>query len=205
MANVAYIRVSTIQQNTDRQYHAMKDIAIDKWFEDKKSGKNEDRDQLKEMLNYVRAGDHVYVSSLDRLGRNLIGILKMVEGLRGRGVVLHCLKEGYVLGAEKNALQEAFFQMMGVLAQLERNIMLERQAEAYATARAMGKQIGRGKSKRRQESEEFVIEALKNGHQPAKIARAHKISRTSVYRIRDQAIKDGKLPANFRVKAVNVN
>ncbi|EFE7841604.1 recombinase family protein [Escherichia coli] len=205
MANVAYIRVSTIQQNTDRQYHAMKDIAIDKWFEDKKSGKNEDRDQLKEMLNYVRAGDHVYVASLDRLGRNLIGILKMVEDLRERGVILHCIKEGYALGAEKNALQEAFFQMMGVLAQLERNIMLERQAEAYATARATGKQIGRGKSKRRQESEEFVIEALKNGHQPAKIARAHKISRTSVYRIRDQAIEDGKLPANFRVKAVNIN
>ncbi|MCH4774751.1 recombinase family protein [Escherichia coli] len=205
MANVAYIRVSTIQQNTDRQYHAMKDIAIDKWFEDKKSGKNEDRDQLKEMLNYVRAGDHVYVANLDRIGRNLIGILKMVEDLRGRGVVLHCLKEGYVLGAEKNALQEAFFQMMGVLAQLERNIMLERQAEAYAAAKASGKQIGRGKSKRRQESEEFVIEALKNGHQPAKIARAHKISRTSVYRIRDQAIKDGKLPANFRVKAANIN
>lgn len=205
MANVAYIRVSTIQQNTDRQYHAMKDIAIDKWFEDKKSGKNEDRDQLKEMLNYVRAGDHVYVASLDRLGRNLIGILKMVEDLRERGVILHCIKEGYALGAEKNALQEAFFQMMGVLAQLERNIMLERQAEAYATARATGKQIGRGKSKRRQESEEFVIEALKNGHQPAKIARAHKISRTSVYRIRDQAIKDGKLPANFRVKAANIN
>ncbi len=205
MANVAYIRVSTIQQNTDRQYHAMKDIAIDKWFEDKKSGKNEDRDQLKEMLNYVRAGDHVYVASLDRLGRNLIGILKMVEDLRGRGVVLHCLKEGYVLGAEKNALQEAFFQMMGVLAQLERDLMLERQEEAYAAARAEGKQIGRGKSKRRQESEEFVIEALKNNHQPAKIARAHKISRTSVYRIRDQAIKDGKLPANFRVKAANIN
>ncbi|HFW6358511.1 TPA: recombinase family protein [Escherichia coli] len=205
MANLAYIRVSTIQQNTERQYHAMKGIQIDKWYEDKKSGKNEDRDQLKEMLNYVRAGDHVYVASLDRLGRNLIGILKMVEDLRERGVVLHCLKEGYVLGAEKNALQEAFFQMMGVLAQLERNIMLERQAEAYATARAMGKQIGRGKSKRRQESEEFVIEALKNGHQPAKIARAHKISRTSVYRIRDQAIEDGKLPANFRVKAVNIN
>ncbi|MGE2697364.1 recombinase family protein [Escherichia coli] len=205
MANVAYIRVSTIQQNTDRQYHAMKDIEIDKWFEDKKSGKNEDRDHLKEMLNYVRAGDHVYVASLDRLGRNLIGILKMVEDLRGRGVVLHCLKEGYVLGAEKNALQEAFFQMMGVLAQLERNIMLERQAEAYAAAKVAGKQIGRGRSKRRQESEEFVIEALKNGHQPAKIARAHKISRTSVYRIRDQAIKDGKLPANFRVKAANIN
>lgn len=205
MANFAYIRVSTIQQNTERQYHAMKGIAIDKWYEEKKSGKNEDRERLKEMLEYAREGDHVYVASLDRLGRNLIGILKMVEDLRERGVVLHCLKEGYVLGAEKNALQEAFFQMMGVLAQLERNIMLERQAEAYAAARAAGKQIGRGKSKRRQDSEEFVIEALKNGHQPAKIARAHKISRTSVYRIRDQAIKEGKLPENFRVKAANIN
>ncbi|HCS6366227.1 TPA: recombinase family protein [Escherichia coli] len=205
MANVAYIRVSTVQQNTERQYHAMKDIEIDTWFEDKKSGKNEDREQLKKMLEYVRTGDHVYVASLDRLGRNLIGILKMVEDLRKRGVVLHCLKEGYTLGAENNALQEAFFQIMGVMAQLERNIMLERQSEAYAAAKAAGKPIGRGKSKRRQESEEFVVEALKNGHQPAKIARAHKISRTSVYRIRDQAIKDGKLPANFRVKAANVN
>lgn len=205
MANLAYIRVSTIQQNTERQYHAMKGIQIDKWFEEKKSGKNEDREQLKAMLSYAREGDHLYVASLDRLGRNLIGILKMVEDLRERGIVLHCLKEGYTLGAEKNALQEAFFQIMGVMAQLERNIMLERQAEAYAAAKAAGKQIGRGRSKRRQESEEFVIEALKNGHQPAKIARAHKISRTSVYRIRDQAIKDGKLPANFRVKAVNIN
>ena len=106
MANVAYIRVSTVQQNTERQYHAMKDIEIDTWFEDKKSGKNEDREQLKKMLEYVRTGDHVYVASLDRLGRNLIGILKMVEDLRKRGVVLHCLKEGYTLGAENNVFPD---------------------------------------------------------------------------------------------------
>lgn len=205
MANFAYIRVSTVQQNTERQYHAMKDIAIDKWFEEKKSGKNEDREQLKLMLDYVREGDHVYVASLDRFGRNFIGVVKMVEDLRERGVTLHCLKEEYVLGAERNPMQDAFFRMMTVVAQFEREIMLERQAEAYAAARAAGKQIGRGKSKRRQDSEDFVIEALKNGHQPAKIARAHKISRTSVYRIRDQAIKEGKLPENFRVKAANIN
>ncbi|EHZ8232692.1 recombinase family protein [Escherichia coli] len=203
MANIAYIRVSTVQQNTERQYHAMKDIAIDKWFEEKKSGKNEDREQLKLMLDYAREGDHIYLASLDRLGRNFVGIVKMVEELRERGVILHCLKEEYVLGNERNPMQDAFFRMMTVIAQLEREIMLERQAEAYAAAKAAGKQIGRGKSKRRQESEEFVIEALKNGHQPAKIARAHKISRTSVYRIRDQAIKEGKLPENFRVKAIN--
>lgn len=57
MANFAYIRVSTVAQNTERQYHAMKDIAIDKWYEDKASGKNEDREQLKLMLDYVREGD----------------------------------------------------------------------------------------------------------------------------------------------------
>lgn len=203
MANVAYIRVSTAQQITDRQRETLKNIAIDKWFEDKASGKNEDRPQLNAMLDYVRDGDHIYIASLDRLGRRVTGLLKLVDELRERGVTLHSIKENYVLGAAQSPIQTAFFQMMAVMAELERNLMLERQAEAYAVAKAKGKKIGRGESEHIAQIKDRVIAELAANERPMDIARWHKIARSSVYRIREQAIKDGKLPTKIRALAIN--
>ena len=81
MANIAYIRVSTKDQSTDRQYALFKErgIHIDKFFDESKSGKDTDREELKEMLKYIREDDVVYIESISRLARNTKDFLGLVE------------------------------------------------------------------------------------------------------------------------------
>ncbi len=84
--NVAYVRVSTIEQNPERQIKALESYKIDKWFSEKISGKNTDRPKLKEMLNFVREGDTVYVLDWSRLSRSASDLLKLIEKLASKNV-----------------------------------------------------------------------------------------------------------------------
>ena len=82
MKKLAYVRVSSIEQNVDRQKIAInKVVDIDKWFIEKVSGKDRNRPELNKLLDYVREGDTVYIHSLDRLGRNTSDLLNIVEDL----------------------------------------------------------------------------------------------------------------------------
>ena len=81
MARVAYIRVSTAEQNEARQIEALEKYGIEKWFEEKVSGKSADRPELQKMLEYVREGDTVYIHDFSRLARNTKDLLEIVEGL----------------------------------------------------------------------------------------------------------------------------
>ncbi len=92
MANIGYIRVSTVQQNTDRQ---LAGVTLDKVFEDKASGKNTQRPQFEAMMNYVREGDVLHVHSIDCLCRNTADLLATVEQLTKRGVSVHFHKEDF--------------------------------------------------------------------------------------------------------------
>ena len=84
MANVAYVRVSTVEQNTARQFadFEKQGIKIDKTFEEKISGKDRNRPQLKAMIDYVREGDKVYIESYSRLARNTLDLLNIIEELK---------------------------------------------------------------------------------------------------------------------------
>ena len=93
MANIAYVRVSTVEQNEGRQIEALKKHNIDKWFNEKVSGKNMDRPQLKAMLDYVREGDTVYIHDFSRLARSTKDLLTIVEELKAKGVHLVSNKE----------------------------------------------------------------------------------------------------------------
>src|SRR5271165_6445723 len=88
---VAYIRVSSVDQNTDRQLESIQTLSPDKVFTDKCSGKDTKRPQLEAMLSYVREGDMLVVHSLDRLGRNLDDLRRLVTQLNNRGVVVQFL------------------------------------------------------------------------------------------------------------------
>ncbi|EIQ9187804.1 recombinase family protein, partial [Escherichia coli] len=85
MSNIGYKRVSTVDQNTDRQ---LAGVTLDKVFEDKLSGKDTNRPGLQACLSYLREGDTLHVHSLDRLGRNTLDILALVEELNNRGVIV---------------------------------------------------------------------------------------------------------------------
>lgn len=140
MANVAYIRVSTIEQNEERQKQALKNKNIDKWFIDKCSGKTKNRPQLNACLDYMREGDTLYIHDLSRLARNTKDLLEIVEKLDKEGIKLFSNKESI---DTSTATGKLFLTMVGAIAEFERENLLERQREGIALAQKKGKYKGR--------------------------------------------------------------
>ncbi|WP_457787783.1 recombinase family protein [Pseudomonas sp. PL-6] len=143
MAQVGYVRVSSVDQNTDRQLDG---IALDKVFTDKVSGATTDRPQLLAMLDYVREGDTINVHSIDRLARSLADLLSMVESLTAKGVAVRFHKEQLHFTDEHSPMQKLMLSMMGSFAEFERSMIKERQAEGIAKAKAKGVYKGRVKT-----------------------------------------------------------
>lgn len=142
MAHIAYIRVSTEDQNTARQREAFKDLRIDKYYEEKVSGKNiKDRPELQKMMEYVREGDTVIVESISRFGRSLIDLLNLIEQLNQKGVQFRSSKEGDIDTTTPTG--KLVFSIFSSLAEFERETIKQRQAEGIAIAKANGKYKGR--------------------------------------------------------------
>lgn len=140
--NIAYIRVSTIEQNEERQVEALKNKNISKYYIEKVSGKDTNRPKLQEMLEYVREGDTIYIHDFSRLARNVKDLLNIVEKLQNKGVNLVSLKENLDLNTPAGKLQ---LTMLGAIYEFEREMIKERQAEGIAIAKAKGKYKGRKK------------------------------------------------------------
>lgn len=138
---VFYARVSTQEQNEARQIEAAKQNDCEKTFIDKASGKNADRKQLKAMLDFVRQGDTVIVSDISRLARNTSDLLSIVNQLNEKGVEFVSLKENI---DTTTATGKFVLTLFGAMAELERNTILQRQAEGIAEAKKIpGKYQGR--------------------------------------------------------------
>lgn len=134
---IGYIRVSTEEQNTARQEIA---LHVDKVFIDKMSGKNANRPALREMLDYVREGDTLIVESISRLARSTKDLLQIVETLNNKGVQFVSLKESIDTATPQGKFMLTVF---GAMAELERENILQRQAEGIAIAKSEGKYKGR--------------------------------------------------------------
>lgn len=134
---VGYVRVSTVDQNPARQFEAIGEV--DKLFEDKLSGKTRMRPSLEAMLSHVRAGDWVKVSSMDRLARSVIDLHSLVDGLVADGVTVEFLKESVVIGPGSNRpMDRLLLTVLGGIAEFERSIIRERQAEGIGVAKKRG-------------------------------------------------------------------
>ncbi|WP_157917097.1 recombinase family protein [Escherichia coli] len=208
MANAAYIRVSTIAQDTLRQREAIANTGMkfEKIVEEKRSGKDLDRPALRELCGWLREGDDLYVASIDRLGRKLTDVMGVVDELRQKGVRVHFLKEGQIIGGEMNAVQEFFIQLMAAAAQMERSFMLERQKEANEARRAAGKPVGRGLAPKIKQQLPYILKDMEQRKESmSDLCRKYKVARSTMYRIRDNAIRDGKLPEIVKVKKVVIN
>ena len=142
MANIAYIRVSTKEQNTGRQHEdfTAKGIVLDKVFEEKLSGKNTDRPQLQAMLAYLREGDTLYVESFSRLYRSTRDLLNIVNTLTEKGVSFVSLKENVDTTTSQGKFMLTVF---AGLYELERDNILERQREGIDLALKEGRPYGR--------------------------------------------------------------
>ena len=140
MALIGYARVSTDGQNEARQVEAFKALGVDKVFIDKQSGKDAARPQLTAMREYVREGDTVIVTEYARLARSVRDLLTIVDELRGKGVQLISQKENFDTSTPQGKLMLTVF---AGLAEFEREMILERQREGIAIAKAEGKYKGR--------------------------------------------------------------
>lgn len=137
---IGYIRVSTIEQNEERQLQAMEQYHLDKVFTEKVSAKDTNRPELQKLLEFCREGDTIYVHDFSRLARNTRDLLDIVEILNNKGVTLISNKESVNTGTPQGRLMIA---MIGAIAQFERENMLERQREGIAIAKEKGKYKGR--------------------------------------------------------------
>lgn len=140
--NIAYIRVSTLEQNTESQFEILKQYKIDKYFEEKISAKNTNRPKLMEMLDYVRNGDTVYVKDFSRLARSTKDLLEILEKLENKGVKLVSNKENLDTSTPAGKLMVT---MLGAIYEFERANLLERQKDGIAVAKREGKYKGRKK------------------------------------------------------------
>lgn len=137
---IAYIRVSTIEQNEQRQIEAMKRYDIEKWFIEKVSGKDTNRPKLKEMLNFAREGDTIHIHDFSRLARSTKDLLNIVELLNEKGITLISNKENIDTSTPTGKLM---LTMIGAINEFERTNLLERQREGIAIAKREGKYKGR--------------------------------------------------------------
>lgn len=138
--NIAYVRVSTIEQNEARQIEALEKYNIEKWFTEKVSGKDTNRPELQAMLDYAREGDVVYIHEFSRLARSTKDLLDIIEQLNNKGVQLISNKENLDTSTPTGKM---LVTMIGAIAEFERQQILERQREGIAVAKKEGKYKGR--------------------------------------------------------------
>lgn len=179
--DIAYIRVSTVGQNTARQ---LVDLNADREFIDKASAKDTNRPQLQALLDHIREGDVVHAHSLDRLGRDIRDLRNLVDTItKEKGCTLKFHKEGLTFEPSQgsNPMNDLLLNLLGSVAEFELALINERRQEGQARARAEGKHCGRPPALTTDQIEE-VKELHMVGISKAEIARRMDTSRASIYR-----------------------
>jgi DNA invertase Pin-like site-specific DNA recombinase len=174
---IGYIRVSTLDQNPDRQ---LEQVPVDRTFTDHASGKDVARPQLDTLLRFAREGDTVVVHSMDRLARNLDDLRRIVQQLTARGIRIEFVKEQLTFTGEDSPMATLLLSVMGAFAEFERALIRERQREGIALAKQRGAYRGRKKAL----SGEAVAELHRRvaaGEKKAAVARDLGISRETLY------------------------
>lgn len=178
---VAYVRVSSFDQNLGRQLETLGEV--DRVFEEKVSGGSRtDRVALLECIRYVREGDIVKVASMDRLARSLTDLREIVDEITEKGASVVFVKEQQTYSRDtEDAIGRLMLNLLGAFAEFERTLIRERQREGIRLAQAAGKYKGRSKKL----TDEQIVDArrlIEAGVPKAKIARDLQIDRTTLYR-----------------------
>ena len=177
MQRIGYVRVSSFDQNPDRQ---LENVEVGKTFTDKASGKDVERPGLKALLSYAREGDTVVIHSMDRLARNLVDLRSLVQKMTSSGIRVEFIKENLVFTGDDSPMATLLLSVMGSFAEFERTMIKERQREGIALAKQRGVYRGR----KRALSDEQVIELRRRAgaNEPkAALAREYGISRETLY------------------------
>jgi DNA invertase Pin-like site-specific DNA recombinase len=178
--NIGYIRVSSTSQNTERQ---LTDVALDRIFTDKASGKDANRPELSNCLNHLREADVLHVHSIDRLARNLKDLQTIIETLTHKGVTVKFYKEHLTFEASNTSpMQTLMLQMLGAFAEFERTLIKERQREGIEAAKASGKKLGAPAKLTTEQTAELKAR-VEQGEDKSKVAKEYGISRPTLYKL----------------------
>lgn len=173
---VGYARVSSVGQSLEVQLEQLKAAGCERTFAEKKSGRSAaDRDQLREALAFVREGDALVVTRIDRLARSVGDLQDVVKALKAKGAALKATEQSV---DTSTAAGKAFLDMLGVFAEFEATLRAERQRDGIEKAKANGVYKGRPPKLERGR----ILELRAKGVRPSEIARQLKIGRASVYR-----------------------
>src|SRR5512135_501681 len=174
---IGYVRVSSYDQNVDRQ---LEHLDVDRVFIDKASGKDAERPELQALLAYARQGDTVVVHSMDRLARNVDDLRRIVQRETKRGVRVQFVKENLTFTGEDSPMSNLMLSVLGAVAQFERDLIKDRQREGIALAKQRGAYRGRGKALPGEKVADLRRRAIA-GEKKALLAREFGISRETLY------------------------
>lgn len=176
---VGYARVSTIEQHIDRQEKALQEQGAQKIFIDKLSGKDTNRPQFQAMLDYVRDGDTVIVLEYSRLARSTRDLLNVINELREKGVNVKSIHENFDTSTPQGELMLTFF---AGIADFERKLILQRQREGIAIAKAKGKYHGRKAKEQPTDWPELYAKYRTRNMTATRLAEVCNVSRSVLYR-----------------------
>jgi len=174
---VGYIRVSSLDQNTERQLEGVK---FDKVFTDKASGKDTARPQLQAALEYLREGDLLLVHSMDRLARSVDDLRRIVLDLTKRGVHVQFVKENLTFTGADSPMSNLLLSLLGAVAEFERSMIRERQREGIELAKKAGVYKGRKPSLTAVQVAE-IRRRVASGEQKTGLAAEYQVSRQTLY------------------------
>lgn len=197
MAKIGYARVSTSKQDLSEQITVLKKFGCEKIFSGKFSGKDQNEDletiltrvkqnkvQLDKMLNYVREGDIVVVTKIDRLGRSLIQCLKTLDYFKQNKIGFVALDQGIDTTKRKDPMAMAMIHLLGLFAELERNFIVERTQGGKLAKIESGdlKAIGGRPKKLSQKDEEKLVKDILKGGSINELAKKYEVSRATISR-----------------------
>lgn len=185
MAKIGYARVSTTKQDLSEQIAALKKFGCEKNFSGKHSGKAENNEeQLNELLSYIREGDTVIVTKLDRLGRSLSQCLKTLDYFKQNKIGFVALDQGIDTTKRKDPMAMAMIHLLGLFAELERNFIVERTQGGKLAKIESGdlKAIGGRPKKLSEKAEEKLVKDILKGGSINELAKKYEVSRATISR-----------------------
>ena len=184
MQLIGFARVSTSSQDLASQLKTLEEHGCNKVFHGKQSGKSTENElKLKELVDYVRQGDTVVVTKLDRLGRSLKSILETIQQITDKGATLETL-DGAIDTTNSSPFAQAQLNLIGTFAQLERDLIVQRTTEGREAAKNKGVKFGR-KSVLSDEQRTAIRKQLAKGATVYALAKEYKVSRQTIMRVRD--------------------
>lgn len=176
---VGYVRVSTIEQNEERQVVELQKNDVEKFFVDKISAKSINRPKLEEMMNFLREGDELIISEFSRLARSTVDLLNIIKTLTEKNIKVRSLKEQVDFSTPQGKFMLTIF---GAIAEFERELILQRQREGIQIAKAAGKYKGRTEKKCPKDFDFYKQAYYERTMTATKIAKHYKVSRPTVYK-----------------------